>query len=238
MDHLEIEKKIREFYLKYLNREPDEMGLKNALNKIKNNRLTFDQLESLLQNSTEHNRLVQKKNQFQELKNLIKQPIFIIGVARSGTGLLYHTLCAHSDLAWFCMDDLKDWMPQKKQDELKIRYQKLMERNEKFPADENSLTIFGNKLFNPKDFEHLPAGPYPIEGEIFWQQFFGPGFVDDITIDKKVDLAKGIANIIQKQKKSRFLNKAPQNIMRLYAIKKIFPDSIFINIARDLIFLQ
>ena len=34
-------------------------------------------------------------------------------------------------------------------------------------------------------------------------------------------------------KKSRFVNKAPQNSMRLYAIQKIFPDAKFINVVRD-----
>ena len=35
------------------------------------------------------------------------------------------------------------------------------------------------------------------------------------------------------QNKSRFLSKAPQNTMRLFAIKKNFPDVKFVNVARD-----
>jgi len=163
----------------------------------------------------------------------IKKPIFIIGVPRSGTGLLHQTLCAHPQLAWFDVNDLKVWIPQQKQDQLKEHYSKLIKQNKKFPMDEYCLAIFGRNLLNPKKFENLPLGSYPIEGETFWKQYFGNKFIEDIPKDKKFKLIKTLSEVIIRQKKSRFLNKAPQNIMRLYAIKKIFPDAVFINIARN-----
>ena len=233
MNNNSIKEKIHQYYIKYLDREPEESGLKNAFNNIKNNLITFEQLKSTILSSFEYKEKELKKSNFHLLVSKIKKPIFIIGVPRSGTGLFYHTLCSHPNLAWFCMDDLKIWMPDLQQEQLRKHYEKLKLKNKKFPADENALTIFGNVLFNPKDFEHLPLGPYPIEGETFWKKYLGHGFITDISLDKKLGLVQGIIDIMEKQNKSRFLNKAPQNIMRLPALKKIFPDSIFINIARD-----
>ncbi len=228
----ELIEKITEYYQKILNRDPDPEGLNNALNKIKNNIMTFEELEISLLVSDEYKNLKLKNEEINNFYKFIKKPIFIIGVPRSGTGLLYQTLCAHPELAWFDLDDLKLLISKQRQEELKEHYSKLIKQNKKFPVDEYSLAIFGRNLA-PKKFENLPPDSYPIEGEIFWKQYFDNKFIDNIPKDKKFNLVKSLSEIIIRQKKSRFLNKAPQNVMRLYAIKKIFPDAIFINIARN-----
>jgi len=208
--------------------------LRNALRKIKNNIMTFGRLEISLLNSDEYkNSKLKNKRNINDFYKFVEKPIFIIGVPRSGTGLLHQTLCAHPQLAWFDVDDLKVWIPKQKQDQLKEHYSKLIKQNKKFPMDEDCLAIFGRNLLNPKRFENLPTGSYPIEGETFWKQYFGHKFIEDISKEKKFKLVKELSEVIIRQKKSRFLNKAPQNIMRLYAIKKIFPDAVFINIARN-----
>ncbi|MDH3618371.1 MAG: sulfotransferase [Nitrosopumilus sp.] len=163
----------------------------------------------------------------------IKKPIFIIGVPRSGTGLLHQTLCAHPELAWFGVDDLKLWISKEEKEQLKEYFSRLTQQNKKIPRDEHRLAVFGRVDLNPKRFDNLPPNSFPIEGETFWRKYFGDKFIEDIPANKKSDLVKTLSDIIIRQKKSRFLNKAPQNVMRLNAIKKIFPDAIFINIARN-----
>ena len=234
----ELIEKITEYYQRILNREPDPEGLNNALHNIKNNIMTLGRLEISLLNSDEYKNLNLKneeinKEEIDYFYKFIKKPIFIIGVPRSGTGLLYQALCAHPELAWFDVDDLKLWIPERRQEKLKKYYTKLTEQKKKFPMDEDCLAIFGRNLLNPKKFENLPPGSYPIEGETFWKLYFDSRFVEDISNNKKFNLVKALSDVIIRQKKSRFLNKAPQNIMRLYVIKKIFPDAIFINIARN-----
>jgi len=49
------------------------------------------------------------------LEHKILKPIFIIGVPRSGTTILYRTLCLHPDVAWFSHEDLQFWIPKEKQ---------------------------------------------------------------------------------------------------------------------------
>ncbi|MDH3765108.1 MAG: sulfotransferase [Nitrosopumilus sp.] len=163
----------------------------------------------------------------------IKKPIFIIGVPRSGTGLLHQTLCAHPELAWFGVDDLKLWISKGEKEELKKYFTRLTQQNKKIPRDEHRLAVFGRVDIKPKRFDNLPHDSFPIEGETFWRKYFDNKFIEDIPKDKKSHLVKTLSDVIIRQKKSRFLNKAPQNVMRLYALKKIFPDAIFINIARN-----
>jgi len=228
-----LRNQVRKYYLEILEREPDNAGLKNCVDHIKEKKIKLEQIPVQLRNSKEYKKLQQKKVKADLLRKKIPKPIFVIGTPRSGTSLLYHWLCSHPDLAWFSIPDIANWIPDAQKNEIKKRFQKFKEKGEKFPADENALLTFGDVLFNPKDFEHLPAGPYPIEGETFWLKHFGTGFVDDISIDTQTELVKGIIDVIRKQKKLRFLNKAPQNVMRLKALGKIFPDAHFINISRD-----
>jgi len=48
---------------------------------------------------------VSKKTKSEELE--ITKPIFIVGVPRSGTTLLYHLLGQHPSLAWFSKNTLE-----------------------------------------------------------------------------------------------------------------------------------
>ena len=52
-------------------------------------------------------------------------------------------------------------------------------------------------------------------------------------METKISLAKEISQTIKKQRKERFINKAPNNSMRLFALVTLFPDAKFINVARD-----
>ncbi len=163
------------------------------------------------------------------LEQKILKPIFIVGVPRSGTTILYRTLCLHPDLAWFSHEDLQFWIPKEKQKDLKNHYTKMKENNEKIPKTEATLFVFGLKLNHP-----LPGtSKIPIEAETLWRDCFGREYITDISENKKNEVIHAIQSVLEKEKKVRFLNKSPQNSMRIFALKKIFPDAKFINIARD-----
>ncbi len=163
------------------------------------------------------------------LNNKILKPIFIVGVPRSGTTMLYRMFCRHPELAWFSHEDLQYLYSKDTQEKLKKKFIKMKENNEKIPRTEESLFVFGLKQGTP-----LPGtSKVPIEAESFWSNCFGRKYVTDISDDKKNEVIQGIQTILENQKKIRFLNKSPGNSNRIFAFKKIFPDAKFINIAKE-----
>jgi len=163
------------------------------------------------------------------LKHKILKPIFIVGVPRSGTSMLYRMFCRHQDLAWFSHEDLQFLISKETQEKLEKKFTKMKKNNEKIPRTESSLFVFGIKQGNP-----LPGtSKVPIEAETFWGKCFGRNYITDISENKKNEVIQGIQSILENQKKIRFLNKSPQNSKRIFAIQKIFPDVKFINIARE-----
>ena len=158
----------------------------------------------------------------------IKKPIFIIGVPRSGTTMLLRIFCKHPDLAWFSHEDLKFLIPLKEQEKLKKKFLKMKENNEAIPRNEGSLFVFGLDQGRPLE----GTSKVPIEAESFWGRYI-KSYQTEIPSDKKQELKKILGEVLRSKDKFRFLNKAPTNTVRIFAIKEIFPDAKFINIARD-----
>jgi len=173
---------------------------------------------------------MEKNKLSEEKKNSSKiiKPIFIIGVPRTGTTFIYRILCSHPDLAWMSHLDFKNWTPMEKQKEIKEKFKKMKENNEPIPRNESALFVFG--------FDMVPKlvgkSSIPIEGETFWRQYL-PRYERDISNDAKYEVIRTVADILESQKKPRFLNKAPQNSTRLFTIQKCFPDAKFIHMVRD-----
>jgi len=163
------------------------------------------------------------------IENQIVKPIFIVGVPRSGTTMLYRMLCKHPDLAWFSHEDLQFLFPKKRQEKLEKKFTKMKENNEKIPQNEQSLVVFGLKQENPLE----GTSKIPVEYETFWIKCFGREYITDVSEDKKNEIIQTIQKFLEKEKKIRFLNKSPNNSKRLFVLKKIFPDAKFINIGRD-----
>ncbi|MDH3765109.1 MAG: sulfotransferase [Nitrosopumilus sp.] len=158
----------------------------------------------------------------------IKKPIFIIGVPRSGTTMLNIMMCLHPELAWFSHEDLKLLIPLDKQKKFREKFLRMKENNEKIPRTEDSLFVFGLDQARPLD----GTSKVPIEAESFWRRYI-QFYESEISSNKKRDLKNILDKILTTQNKLRFVNKAPQNTVRIFAIKQIFPDAKFINIARD-----
>jgi len=158
----------------------------------------------------------------------VLKPIFIIGVPRSGTTLLYRILCKHPDLAWFSHDYLKQWMTKQRQSYLNRYYTKLKNQNKKIPKSEESLFVFGTKQRKPLE----GTSRIPIEAATFWQIFLDSS-KNNISEDTKSKLLTIIYNAQKDQKKSRFVNKSPYLNKKIFLVHKIFPDAKFIYIIRD-----
>jgi len=232
----EIESSIRKYYEIILERPPDEQEIRYYLFRISKQGLKIDDVDQILRNSSEYRKLQEGKIFLEKYRQRIKKPIFIFGVPRTGTTLLHSILCAHDQLAWFSNQDIKNWITDLEHYQIYDYYKWLKSAKKKIPMNEEALLVFGKRLGSGlKQFGHPPKGTtkIPIEGEIFWRKYFGSEYVKDISIDKKILLAKDLLETIENQSKTRFVCKAPNNSMRLFAIQKIFPDAQFINIIRD-----
>jgi len=219
---------IRQVYLKIFEREPDAEGLKFYINKVQNNEIQIDQIPSIFKKTTEFVQL--QKNKEKLYKNSVIKSIFVIGVPRSGTTFLYDILCKHQDLTWFTSYDLPDLIPKDQHKTIIENWKKIKFSKKKVPQTEEHF-------FASMEYRKVTGGPLlkpiSIEGEVFFRRFFGSFFTINISLDVKIQLLKEIADFLKAKNKRRFLNKAPQNCMRLFALQKCFPDAKFINIHRD-----
>jgi len=234
--NFEIEYSIKKSFTSILEREPNEEEIRYYFNLIQSGQIELEDLENVLRKSDEYRNLDEGNEILKKILLLIKKPIFIIGVPRTGTTLLHSILCAHDQLAWFSHQDIKNWISDLEHHQIYDYYNWLKSTKKKIPMTEEALLVFGKRLgYGLKQFGHPPKGTtkIPIEGEIFWRKYFGSEYVRNIPLDKKILLAKDLLETIKKQSKPRFVCKAPQNSMRLFAIKKIFSDAKFINVSRD-----
>jgi len=151
----------------------------------------------------------------------ISRPIFIIGVPRSGTTLLYNLMAHHKDLAWFSQYDLSKVFSKEFLHFYKLR-KRLFDIRRWSYAEPNMPNY--DVLFD-----------VPIEFSIFWDRHIGQNWVDEKDVDdsSKKRLRETISQIIISKNKKRFLSKYPRNSVRIRYLNKVFPGSIFINIVRD-----
>lgn len=160
--------------------------------------------------------MIESKNNNME----IIKPIFIVGVPRSGTTLLYRLLAQHPELAWFSKNAIL-----------------------KFYSKEYLHFIFlRRRIFDMRKILY-PKGPFtprffsvyesPIEMGQLWNWALGKGW--ETTENKKNlnVLKRFIRELLAEKKKKRFLAKYPRNSIKISVLKKIFPDSKFIHIIRD-----
>ncbi len=158
-------------------------------------------------------------------KNLIK-PIFIFGPPRTGTTITYIIMCAHPDLAWFSVNDIHRWISKK--NILKIKNTLYSKRLQ------GDFRLMLNGPDKPEsNTSRLPSDLQPIEGNSFWNRIFNEWPKQDIPNNSKQEIKKVISDTVKRQKKLRFLNKAPLHSTRLFVLKNIFPDAKFINVIRE-----
>ncbi|OFZ39298.1 MAG: hypothetical protein A2504_08015 [Bdellovibrionales bacterium RIFOXYD12_FULL_39_22] len=156
----------------------------------------------------------------------IKKPIFIVGLPRSGTTMLYDLLCVHQNAAYITNSINAfpeeicaiEWLRKKL-----------------------SLNISGERFF--KDSIEVDFGS-PSEPHMMWGKWFGRD-VDSLFWDEKriKDLSETkvleIKNDIKKilfcfgGEEKRFICKYPVIQTELKIVQDLFPDAHFIHIVRD-----
>jgi len=139
----------------------------------------------------------------------IEKPIFIIGVARSGTSILYKLFTRHKDTAF----------PEHFSD--------------KYYSSPWKFRLI--PLMLKQQIMRYKIRPEPHEG-MFWQKFFSYGVeLDESDVNEQIE--KYIYNVINTQLKAfnanRFVNKQIDFCLRLKFLNKIFPDAYYINISRE-----
>jgi len=149
----------------------------------------------------------------------IEKSIFIVGVPRSGTTLLYRLLAQHSDLAWFS-----------KKDENKFLTPEFIKKSEKLEKIKRNILESKKNVSKKQDTEGISI---PAELSFVYDEVF-PGKWDFKVSKHNLEILKNeIFDLLKLNENKRYLNKVPTNSIRIYKINEIFPNSKFIHIVRD-----
>jgi hypothetical protein len=133
----------------------------------------------------------------------IDKPIFIVGVMRSGTTLLYKRMCRHPDLAW------------------------LNKTSKKFPR-----SVLMTRLIYPFHRDRRPTEASWIWSR-FAREEDDALDARDVTPEASRFYHGVFAAQLRFFGKPRFLCKYPRNMLRMAYLNAIFPDALFVHIIRD-----
>ncbi|HRI19906.1 MAG TPA: sulfotransferase, partial [Panacibacter sp.] len=170
-----------------------------------------------------------------EYEELLEKPIIIFGSGRSGTTIISEIIFQHEQLAWHS------------------NYQEIFKKSTRI----NYLRrLFENKFWRLAKFwvfvgvsknTRQKWGSYfslvffnPIERYAFWEYITGPridfsrGFLvgEKATADEKNKIRKHLAKQVKYQGRKRLIMKFT-GPSRLEYLSSIFPDAVFVSIARE-----
>ncbi len=165
--------------------------------------------------------LVEKAYSLPAKKIPIYQPIFIVGCHRSGTSVFYNAMAEHPDLA--CITNCVNMTPT-----IPLIHTKLKELVA-------PLLVFKDRWIE----DGVAQTPFtPSEGIRIFERYVPD--LNQLYMDETIDnprletyLKATIQKLIWQQKAKRFLNKNPDNSVRIRYLDKLFPDSYFVHIVRD-----
>jgi len=149
----------------------------------------------------------------------IENSIFIVGVPRSGTTLLYRLLAQHSNLVWFSEEDEKKILTTefiKKSDNFEKIKKNILEKQKNLTTNQGKDTI-----------------PVPAELSFVYDEVFSKNWKVKVSDQNLEILINEITKLIKVDEKKRYLCKTPQNSIRIPKINEIFPNSKFLHILRD-----
>jgi hypothetical protein len=151
----------------------------------------------------------------------IEKPVFLIGMPRSGTTILYECIANHEEFAW--VSRLSNYFPG-------------------LPFIENIERFFlhSGPWWNESEsrIEKIKAklALRPVEGVRFWGHYLGEDFLLNfnpvLTDESVLALRRAVCRLVKCQKKKRFLGKIT-GPSRISVLRKIFPDALFIHVVRD-----
>jgi len=149
----------------------------------------------------------------------IENAIFIVGVPRSGTTLLYRLLAQHSNLVWFSVEEEKKFLtPEfiKKSDKLEKIKKNILEKQKNLATNQGKDNI-----------------PVPAELSFVYDEVFLKNWKVKVSEQYLEILINEITKLIKGDEKKRYLCKTPQNSIRIREINEVFPNSKFLHIVRD-----
>ncbi|MGH9381476.1 MAG: sulfotransferase family protein [Thermoanaerobaculia bacterium] len=155
----------------------------------------------------------------------IDRPIFVIGMPRSGTTVLFEAFAARPDLAW--LSQCHEHWPGIPACAVLSRLTDLT------PAMRRSV---GRSDQRRPWLERLRIGP--VEAYEFWERYCGKKFRYDFLLDTEATAQEAasirtrIATILRYQGKPRFAAKIT-GPGRIRYLSSIFPDARFVHVVRD-----
>lgn len=153
----------------------------------------------------------------------VLNPVFFVGMGRSGTTIIFETFTQHPDLAWpsnYC-----EWMPRS------------LFMNSLVPLVDR-LGLRGHKKQYGRAIPGNRYLPQPDEAYEFWdhytQEKFSHDYLHNISANPETAerVRDAVARLIFWQRKSRFAAKLT-GPGRIHFLSSIFPDARFIHIIRD-----
>ena len=156
-------------------------------------------------------------------------PVFIVGLPRSGTTLLYQLLLNYFDWSYFTRWTEYFYLTPV----TAYRIQGLM-----FPEPRHFSYLSDYGEF--KNVNLLSRTWSPVEGHAIWRRWFGqyPNgvFRDDISVNAIDEIQTMIAGFMEIAGKP-FLNKNGVHCLRLFALAQIFPKTMFIVLKRQSLYV-
>lgn len=153
----------------------------------------------------------------------VTRPIFLVGMGRSGTTIIFESLAQHPDLVW--LSNYCEWMP---------RY---LFPNAMVPIVDR-LGLRGRKKQYGRSIPVNRYLPQPDEAYAFWDHYSQEKFSRDYlnavraTPEMAGRVRSAIVRLMFWQRKSRFAAKLT-GPGRIAFLTSIFPDARFIHIIRD-----
>jgi hypothetical protein len=160
--------------------------------------------------------------------NVVKRPIFVIGMPRSGTTVISQAISVHEALGWF--SNYFEWMPFIPEVSILTRI--------------ISLPKIGPYLMGKKKQDSQLSAlirrflPYCTEAYPVWRRYCSERFEWNYLLNKfaseneKHRISSVINKVLLLQGKRRFFAKYT-GPSRMNYLNSIFPDAFFVNVIRD-----
>ena len=158
----------------------------------------------------------------------VKNPIFVIGMGRSGTTLISESLTAHEKVGWFC--SYMNIFPNVPEVSFFSRILDLPRIGWYLRGKKNQNKGFQGYLRS--------LLPYSVEAYPVWRLCCGDQFLWDYMLGKtatdseKARLTSVIVRILRMQGKDRFCTKIT-GPPRISYLASVFPDAFFVSVVRD-----
>lgn len=160
-----------------------------------------------------------------------RPPVFLIGAARSGTSLLYKSLCLHPDTAW-----ISNWVRQfPSLPGLSV----LNGRTALLPAVRHAVWFGGGGnayVYGTRRRLAERLFPMPVEGEPFFARWGAPAPALDVPPPSAADrqaLRHAVAALTGRHGDRVFVSKRIGHNWRIEFLAACFPEARFVEIVRD-----